>query len=65
MMRARVKFAATVDDYVADSLRKVRNPDDRSHADAMLARSIAPWLTYDKFEITAILDSHGTSKWQS
>lgn len=54
-----------MDGYVSSSLREVRNPDDRSHADAMLARSVAPWLAYDESEIGAVLDTHGTSKWQS
>jgi len=60
---ARLKFAKKADEYVAGALRDARAPDDRSAADAALARSVAPWLAYDERAITQVLDRHGTSKW--
>jgi hypothetical protein len=60
---ARLKVAKQADEYVAGALRDARNPDDRSAADAALARSVAPWLNYDERAIKQALDRHGTSKW--
>ena len=60
---ARVEFAATVDEYVASAITDARNPDDRSAADAALARSIAPWVQNDERAIEDVLDEYGTSKW--
>ena len=62
---ARLKFAKAVDKYVADALREASNPDDRSQADAALARAVGPWLGYDEREIADVLDKYGTSKWET
>lgn len=59
----RLSFAKTVDDYVASALQDARNPDDRSQADAALARAVAPWVGYNENDIRNILDQHGTEKW--
>ena len=60
---ARLQLAKAADDYVGDALREATNPDDRSAADAALARSVAPWLNYDRTAIEDVLDDYGTSKW--
>lgn len=60
---ARLTVARAVDSYVESAFRDVQNPDDRSAADAALARSVAPWLGYDRVAIAEILDDYGTSKW--
>jgi len=60
-----VQFAKEVDEYVSKALRQVRNPDDRSQADSLLARSLAPWLSYDESAIEEVLDNKGSSKWQA
>lgn len=62
---SRLQLAQDVDDFVADALREAAHPDDRSRADSVLARAVAPWVNYDRTEISRILDDSGTSKWQN
>jgi len=61
----RLELAKTVDDYVADALADARSPDDRSKADAALARAVAPWVGYDRRAIADVLDDYGTGKWDT
>jgi DNA-binding Lrp family transcriptional regulator len=62
---ARLSLALDVDEYVSDAVTDASNPDDRSKADAALARAVAPWLVYDEKAISDVLDRHGTSKWEN
>lgn len=58
-------LARDADQYVADAIREADTPSDRSAADSGLARTVAPWLAYDRDAITDVLDEHGTGKWDN
>lgn len=60
---ARLSVGRAVDEYLVEAIRAARAPDDRSAADASLARRVAPWVNNDRDAIAEVLDRHGTEKW--